>query len=262
MRAIERVAALVEQLQATASQGRLLREGARIVIAGRPNVGKSSLLNCLLKEDRAIVTPVPGTTRDVIEESIDLGGLMIHLVDTAGIRDTADVVEREGIKRSRSAQEEADLQVIVIDGSVPLTSDDLGLINQAVAGKHVIAINKTDLPVRVEPSSMGPKAFSVALSAKTGAGVEDLRAAIRSQLVGAGGETADGVMVTNIRHQAALERAGESLRHAAQSSAAGLAAELLAIDIRAAADALGEITGAITTDEILERIFAEFCIGK
>ena len=262
MRAIERVAALVEQLQATASQGRLLREGARIVIAGRPNVGKSSLLNCLLKEDRAIVTPVPGTTRDVIEESIDLGGLMIHLVDTAGIRDTADVIEREGIKRSRSAQEEADLQVIVIDGSVPLTSDDRGLIDQAVAGKHVIAINKTDLPGQVEPSSMGPKAFAVALSAKTGAGVEDLRAAIRSQLVGAGGETADGVMVTNIRHQAALERAGESLRHAAQSSAAGLAAEFLAIDIRAAADALGEITGAITTDEILERIFSEFCIGK
>jgi len=262
MRAIERVAALVQQLQGTASQGRLLREGARIVIAGRPNVGKSSLLNCLLKEDRAIVTPVPGTTRDVIEESIDLGGLLIHLVDTAGIRDTTDVVEREGIKRSRSAQEEADLQVIVIDGSVPLTSDDRGLINQAVAGKHVIAINKTDLPGRAEPLSMDPKAFSVALSAKTGAGVEDLRAAIRSQLVGAGGETVDSVMVTNIRHQAALQRAGESLRHAAQSSAAGLAAELLAIDIRAAADALGEITGAITTDEILERIFSEFCIGK
>lgn len=262
MRAIERVAALVQRLQATAREGRLLREGARVVIAGRPNVGKSSILNRLLKEDRAIVTAVPGTTRDVIEESIDLDGLMIHLVDTAGIRDTADMVEREGIKRSRSAQEEADLQVIVLDGSMPLTSDDQGLINQAVATKHVIAINKADLPAEVEPSSIGPGAFSVALSAKTGAGIEDLRAAIRSQLVGAGGETTDGVMVTNVRHQAALDRAGESLRQAAQSIVEGLAAELLAIDIRAAADALGEITGAITTDEILERIFSEFCIGK
>ena len=262
LRTIERVALLVQQLQATAKEGRLLREGARVVIAGRPNVGKSSILNRLLKEDRAIVTAVPGTTRDVIEESIDLGGVMIHLVDTAGIRDTDDVVECEGIKRSRSAQQEADLQIIVIDGSAPLTNEDRGLIDQAVVAKHVIAINKADLPARVEPSSMEPRAFAVALSAKTGKGIDALRAAIRSQLVGAGGETTDGVMVTNVRHQAALDRAGESLRHAAQSISAGLAAELLAIDMRAAADALGEITGAITTDEILERIFSEFCIGK
>jgi tRNA modification GTPase len=260
--AIERVSGLIERLQATSRQGRLLREGARVVIAGRPNVGKSSILNRLLKEDRAIVTAVPGTTRDVIEESIDLEGLMIHLVDTAGIRDTVDEVEREGIKRSRSAQQEADLQIIVIDGSASLTSDDRDLIDQAVVNKHVIAINKADLPVLVEPSSIGTKACTVALSAKTGAGIDALRTAIRSQLIGAGGETTDGVMVTNVRHQAALARAGESLRHAAQSITAGLAAELLAIDMRAAADALGEITGVITTDEILERIFSEFCIGK
>ena len=262
LRTIERVAALVQRLQATAKEGRLLREGARVVIAGRPNVGKSSILNRLLKEDRAIVTAVPGTTRDVIEESVDLGGLMIHLVDTAGIRDTADIVESEGIKRSRSAQEDADLRIIVIDGSVPLTNDDRSLIEQAVLAKHVIAINKADLPAQVDVSSIGGRAFAVALSAKTGAGVDALRAAIRSQLVGAGAETSDGVMVTNVRHQAALDRAGESLRQAAQSISAGMAAELLAIDMRAAADALGEITGVITTDEILERIFSEFCIGK
>jgi tRNA modification GTPase len=262
IQAIERVVTLVQRLRSTAKEGRLLREGARVVIAGRPNVGKSSILNRLLKEDRAIVTPIPGTTRDVIEESIDLGGLLIRLVDTAGIRDTADVVEREGIKRSRSAQEQADLKVIVIDGSAPLTPDDRSLIDQAVAAKHVIAINKADLPTQVDASSMRPTAFSVGLSAKTGAGIEDLRAAIRSQLVGVASETTDGVMVTNVRHQTALDRAGESLRLAVESMTAGLAAELLAIDIRAAADALGEITGAITTDEILERIFSEFCIGK
>src|SRR5690349_3664760 len=262
MRTIERVATLVQRLQATAREGRLLRDGARVVIAGRPNAGKSSILNRLLKEDRAIVTPVPGTTRDVIEESIDLGGVMIHLVDTAGIRETDDVVELEGIKRSRSAQEEADLQIIVIDGSIPLTSDDHGLVNQALGAKHVIAINKIDLPAQVEPLSFDRTSFCVAISATTGAGIDDLRAAIRSQLVGPGGETADGVMVTNVRHQAALDRARESLGQALESIAAGMAAELVAIDIRGAADALGEITGAITTDEILERIFSEFCIGK
>ena len=262
LQTVERVAELVQRLQATTKEGRLLREGARVVIVGRPNVGKSSILNRLLREDRAIVTAVPGTTRDVIEESVNLGGLRIHLVDTAGIRDTADIVESEGIKRSRSAQEDADLRIIVIDGSTPLTSDDWSLIEQAVLAKHVIAINKADLPARFNPSSIGPRAFTVALSAKTGAGVDELRVAIRSQLVGAGAETADGVMVTNVRHQAALDRAGDSLHHAAQSISAGVAAELLAIDMRAAADALGEITGVITTDEILERIFSEFCIGK
>ena len=262
LQTVERVAELVQRLQATTKEGRLLREGARVVIVGRPNVGKSSILNRLLREDRAIVTAVPGTTRDVIEESVNLGGLRIHLVDTAGIRDTADIVESEGIKRSRSAQEDADLRIIVIDGSAPLTSDDWRLIEQAVLAKHVIAINKADLPARFNPSSIGPRAFTVALSAKTGAGVDELRAAIRSQLVGAGAETADGVMVTNVRHQAALDRASDSLHHAAQSISAGVAAELLAIDMRAAADALGEITGVITTDEILERIFSEFCIGK
>src|SRR5262245_1009104 len=207
LRTIEGVAALVQRLQATAKEGRLLREGARVVIAGRPNVGKSSILNRLLKEDRAIVTAVPGTTRDVIEESVDLGGLMIHLVDTAGIRDIGDIVEPEALKRSRSAQEDADRRIIVIDGSVPLTRDDRSLIKQAVLGKHVVAINKADLPAQVDPLSIEPRAFAVALSAKTGAGVDALRAAIRSQLVGAGAETSDGVMVTNVRHQVALERA-------------------------------------------------------
>jgi tRNA modification GTPase len=126
----------------------------------------------------------------------------------------------------------------------------------------VIAINKTDLPAQVDPSSVGQRAFSVGVSAKTGEGIDDLRASIRSQLVGPGGETVDNVMVTNVRHQTALDRAHESLGQAAESIAAGMVAELVAIDIRGAADALGEITGAITTDEILDRVFSEFCIGK
>ncbi len=259
---IDRAAALVQRLRATAQAGRILRDGARVVIAGRPNVGKSSLLNRLLKEDRAIVTAVPGTTRDVIEEAIDLGGVLIHLVDTAGIRDTEDPVEHEGIRRSRLAQEQADLRVIVIDGSLPLTADDRRLLDQAVDTRHVIVMNKADLPAQINSASLRPGSACIALSAKTGEGIDDLRAAIRSQLVGSGPETTDGVLVTNVRHQAALTRAQESLVQAAASIKEGMAAELVAVDIRAAADALGEITGAITTDEILTRIFSTFCIGK
>jgi len=256
------VSALVQRLEATSREGRLLREGAKVVITGRPNVGKSSLLNRLLREDRAIVTAVPGTTRDIIEETIDLDGVMIHLVDTAGIRATDDPLEREGIKRSQSAQKDADLQVVVIDGSVPLTEDDRKLIEQAAGGRHVIAINKVDLPLRIEPPKTSDDTVAVAMSAKTGDGIDLLRTAIRSRLIGAGAETSDGVMVTNLRHQDALDRARKSLGQAMDSVAAGMADELVAVDVRAAADALGEITGAITTDEILEQIFSTFCIGK
>jgi tRNA modification GTPase len=258
---IDTVLALVQRLGATARQGRLLREGARVVIAGRPNVGKSSLLNRLLKEERAIVTAVPGTTRDVIEEAINLEGVIIHLVDTAGIRETEDPLEREGIRRSRSAQKDADLQVIVIDGSLPLGDDDLRLIEDAAPGKCVIAINKTDLGVKVDASAVR-SSCCVAISAKTGEGIDGLRMAIRSQLVDGGPESTDGVVVTNLRHEAALDRAREGLDQAKSSVAAGMADELVAVDVRAAADALGEITGTITTDDILEQIFSTFCIGK
>ena len=259
---VDRVARLVGRLRDTARAGRLLRDGARVVIAGRPNVGKSSLLNRLLKEERAIVTAVPGTTRDLIEEAIDLGGVLVHLVDTAGIRDTEDPVEHEGIKRSWSAQEQADLRVIVLDGSLPLTADDRRLMDQAAEMRHVIVINKADLPARVSPTSVKPGSMCIAVSAKTGDGVEDLRLAIRAQLIGSGPETADGVLVTNVRHQTALARAHESLVEATSSIKDEMAAELVAVDLRAAADALGEITGAITNEEILSRIFSTFCIGK
>jgi len=256
------VAALVQKLQATTREGRFLREGARVVIVGRPNVGKSSIMNRLLKEERAIVTPIPGTTRDIIEESVDLRGLLVHLVDTAGIRETEDEVEREGVKRSRSAQREADIQLVVIDGSLPLTCEDQVLIDRSAGEKRIVVINKADLPLQVTPSLLCPGTVCTAISAKSGAGIEDLREAIRSQLVGTGGETTNGVMITNVRHQTALDRTSLSLQQARASIAKGMAAELVAMDVRSAADALGEITGAITTDEILERVFSEFCIGK
>jgi tRNA modification GTPase len=150
VRIVDEARAVVQRLETTAQEGRILREGARVVILGRPNVGKSSLLNRLLKEERAIVTAIPGTTRDAIEESIDLDGVMIRLVDTAGVRETEDIVEQEGIKRTRAAQNEADLLLVVVDGSALLTSDDRALLSAARDRKHVVVLNKADLAVTVE----------------------------------------------------------------------------------------------------------------
>jgi tRNA modification GTPase len=262
LRIVREACAVVQKLEATAQEGRILREGARVVILGRPNVGKSSLLNRLLKEERAIVTAIPGTTRDVIEESIDLDGVMIRLIDTAGLRETEDIVEQEGIKRTRAAQGEADLLLVVVDGSVPLTSDDRELLSAVRDRKHVVVLNKADLADTVETDSalVGHRVYVI--SAKTGLGVEMVKSALRAQLVSSGFEATESVTVTNVRHRDALRRAGESLGQALESVQCGMAGELVSIDVRAAADALGEITGAITTDEILGRIFSEFCIGK
>ncbi len=254
--------AVVQKLEATAQEGRILREGARVVILGRPNVGKSSLLNRLLREERAIVTAIAGTTRDVIEEAIDLHGVMIRLIDTAGLRDTNDLVEQEGVKRARAAQTDADLVLVVLDGTVPLTSDDRDLLQSVRNRKHVVVLNKADLAqtLGTEATLVGHPTYPI--SAKTGLGVETVKSALRAQLVSGGFEAAEGVTVTNVRHHDALRRARESLHQALESVQDGMAGELVSIDVRAAADALGEITGAITTDEILAQIFSEFCIGK
>lgn len=262
VRVVREAFGVVQKLEATAQEGRILREGARVVILGRPNVGKSSLLNRLLREERAIVTAIPGTTRDVIEESIDLDGVMIRLIDTAGVRQTEDIVEQEGIKRTRAAQDEADLLLLVLDVSVPLTSDDRDLLRTVRDRRHVVLLNKADLAGTLETDAALAGHPVYAISAKTGLGIEAVKLALRAQLVSGCFEAAESITVTNVRHRDALRRAGESLAQAFDSVQSGMAGELVSIDVRAAADALGEITGAITTDEILGRIFSEFCIGK
>jgi tRNA modification GTPase len=262
VRIVKEACAVVQRLEATAQEGRILREGALVVILGRPNVGKSSLLNRLLREERAIVTDIPGTTRDVIEESIDLDGLRIRLVDTAGMRDTEDIVELEGIKRTRAAQEEADLMLVVVDKSMPFTGDDQKLFDTVMGRKHMVLMNKADLADAVGTDNGLEGHPSYSISAKTGMGIEEVKAALRAQLVSGGFEATESIIVTNVRHRDALRRAGESLSQALESVQRGMAGELVSIDVRAAADALGEITGAITTDEILNRVFSEFCIGK
>lgn len=261
-RAIKRAAMVIGKLEATARDGRVLREGARVVIVGRPNVGKSSLMNGFLKQERAIVTPVPGTTRDVIEESIDLDGVVVRFVDTAGIRETTDLVEQEGIRRTQSAQTDADLVLVVIDGHANLTDEDRQILKTVSNSNYLIAMNKGDLAQAVGRSDLPFGAEVFVTSAKTGLGLEELKVAIRARLVSPGFEVNEDLVVTNVRHRTALRCAQDSLAHASESVRMGLAGELIAMDLRVAADALGEITGTITTDDILDKVFAEFCIGK
>lgn len=246
--------------------GRIWREGAVVAILGRPNVGKSSLMNALLRSDRAIVTAIPGTTRDLLEELVSIEGIPVRLLDTAGIRMTDDPVEVEGIRRSRLAWSDADLALILLDGSQPLSESDHALLAEPESARALLVVNKCDLPRQVSADVLERACpghgEALEISATLGIGLDGLRDAIRSRLMPGTLESDEGVFVTNLRHTVAIERALQGVDQARQSVEAGCAGELIAIDLRIAADALGEITGVITTDEILERIFAEFCIGK
>ncbi|MCS6289676.1 MAG: tRNA uridine-5-carboxymethylaminomethyl(34) synthesis GTPase MnmE [Nitrospira sp.] len=266
LRLLDETVIKLRRLVQSGQEGRIWREGAAVAILGRPNVGKSSLMNALLRSDRAIVTPIPGTTRDTLEEIVTIHGIPVRLFDTAGIRATDDPVEAEGIRRSHLAWEDADLALILLDGSQPLLESDRILLRRQEAAQALLVVNKCDLPsgiskedlVRVCPVNAGV----LEISAKMQIGLDGLREAISHRLMPRRLEPRDGVLVTNLRHAAAFERALQGVEQARQSVDAGRAGELVAMDLRIAADALGEITGAITTDEILERIFSEFCIGK
>ncbi len=252
----------VSRLAKTYEEGRVLREGVAAAIIGRPNVGKSSLLNALLGADRAIVTAVPGTTRDVLEEVLNIRGIPVRLLDTAGLRETDDLVEHEGIKRSRAAIDQAELLLVMLDGSFPLGAEDHDLLALGPDKTLVVVVNKTDLPSRIHDSELAEFKSVIRISAKTGAGLEDLRDTIRG-VVGRGGlEPGEAAMVTRMRHRTSLVNAESALAKAIESVTAQLSGEFIAMDLRGALDALGEITGAITTDDILDRIFREFCIGK
>jgi tRNA modification GTPase len=254
----------IRRLLATADRGRIVRDGASVVIAGRPNVGKSSLLNVLLRENRAIVTPVPGTTRDTIEEVADLGGIWVRLTDTAGVRQTNDPVEVEGIRRTRDAMQGADLILAVFDGSEQLVEDDHTLLAQ-LADRPVIAVaNKTDLPQRAEI-----RAISAALGGQpvhgistiSRQGTETLTHEINTRL-GGGLSANETTSVTKLRHIEALKRAESSLVHLQSTLAERGPDECIALDLRGSVDALGEILGTVTSEDVLNEIFSKFCIGK
>jgi tRNA modification GTPase len=260
---IRALARKINDISATYDWGKLFREGARVCICGRPNVGKSSLLNALLGEDRVIVTPVAGTTRDVIEESISLDGLAALLWDTAGIRDSDDQIERIGVDLSRQHVSKADAVLVVLDGSEPLATDDESLLADIPSKKILVAVNKSDLPQRLDTDDLTRLAGSSSVrsvSAKTGEGIPELKKSLRNLLIDS--EMAAPVVITNLRHRSALQRSESSLSRAAISLREGYAAEFVAMDLNEARVALEEITGIIQNDDILERIFANFCIGK
>jgi tRNA modification GTPase len=262
-RIIDRIATLA----ATYRQGRIYREGIGVVIAGRPNVGKSSLLNRLLGEKRAIVTPIPGTTRDFIEEAVDLDGIPVRLTDTAGLRPPEDAIEKEGIDLVWQRVETADIVLLLLDGSAELTADDRALFEKMAAKPLLPVLNKSDLPPRLdEESLMGllregtPPAIRI--SAKYGDGIDRLTAALRILMLATPAEESSEVMIAHLHHKTALEKAAAGLVRARDGMAGGLAVEFIALEVREALDALGEITGRTTPEELLDRIFANFCIGK
>lgn len=258
----------VEQLIASYEEGRLVREGIKVAIIGRPNVGKSSLLNALLKLDRAIVSDQPGTTRDVIDESMNVRGIPLRLLDTAGLRQTQDSIEEEGIRRTEDAIAEADVLLLVMDGAEGVTDEDRTVFETYGSRRHLLVINKMDLP---ESQAFSPLPLGegkgggpgfVKVSAKTGEGLDHLTTVIQSVCLKEGLEAPPSVLVTRLRHKASLEQAHRSLEEAMRSLERKESGECVALDIRAGLDALGEITGAVSTEDILDRIFQDFCIGK
>ncbi len=253
----------LEDLAGTYREGRLLREGLQVVIAGRPNVGKSSLLNRLLDLDRAIVTEIPGTTRDVIEEAISLGGVMVRLADTAGLGPARDRLEALGIERTRDKLAQADLVLYLVDGSLPLDPGDLEALGELRGRSAILVINKIDLPAVLAAQDLAAAATFpvVRISALTGQGLEDAKRGIVDLALG-GGLTPAGEMVTQARHHRHLQNCLERLRQALALLGPGPAWELVALELREAVGELGEITGQEVGEDVLDRIFAQFCLGK
>jgi tRNA modification GTPase len=245
-------------------EGRKIREGISIVITGRPNVGKSSLLNFFLQEERSIVTEIPGTTRDVIEAQIQLKGIPVRLYDTAGLRDTDNPIERIGIQKAEQYIEESDLILMLLNGSEPLTLEDRYIIGKIAGRKIMTVINKIDLPQRLNQDELPPvsEAKRIELSALTGKGFPELEDAI-IRAVGLGEITVDDrPLLTRVRHKLALEEAIQALQNFTRGLNQGISEDLLAIDLRACLSALGEITGKNVSEEVIHGIFSQFCIGK
>jgi tRNA modification GTPase len=254
------IIARVDALLAQAARGRLIRDGAQVAIAGAPNVGKSSLFNALLSTNRAIVTAIPGTTRDLLTERADIGGLSLSLIDTAGVRETADVVEQEGVARSRNTLRVADLVVVMLDRSRPLSDEDRDVLASTANQRRVVVSNKSDLPAELSLAQLEPLE-PLELSATTGSGIARLIDAIATTLT-ASEPLRDQPQITNTRHIILLERARAALKEATIALENEVPEEFPLLDLQDAAHALQEITGQRTSDDLLRHIFARFCIGK
>jgi tRNA modification GTPase len=257
LRRLDPVREQVSALARSFIYGNLVRNGFSLAIVGRPNAGKSSLFNRLLQQDRAIVTAIPGTTRDMVSESAEISGIPVRLVDTAGIRVTGDLIEQLGIERSYRAMADADVTIVVVDGSVSKTSEDSELIERARAqGSFIVAANKADLP------GFASEIYEYPVSSLTGKGIEELKNAIVMALAPLGEIEAQGGFVTSVRQENLLEEAAQMLEKARAAAIGGLPHELLLLDLYGVLAPLDAITGATTADDILNNIFVSFCIGK
>ena len=252
------------QLIAASEQGRVYRDGISVVIAGLPNVGKSSLLNALLQEDRALVTAVAGTTRDTIEEYLDIGGIPVRIIDTAGIREEAGEVESLGIERARGAISRADLVLFVLDGSKKVTADDCHLLTTVSDKLHVVVVNKSDLPPESEfqVPPLKENVPVVRISAREHAGMNELRQVIFSEVTGGKSIREENDCAPNVRHRNALIKARDSSVRVQNALYEQVSTDLLAVDLQECLDCLGEIVGETTTEDILDIIFSKFCLGK
>lgn len=259
--AIERLISAIDRLLAEGERGRVIREGATVVVAGRANVGKSSIFNRLAGGDRAIVTDVPGTTRDLIAERIDVAGIPVTVIDTAGIRESLDLIEREGISRGARAREVADLVLVVVDGSEPLTRDDEALLAVTSERPRLVVINKGDRPIMIDRELMGSSLVPVVVSALTGEGFSVLSHAIAHRLTGHE-PSREPVAISNVRHIALLEDSREHLRQAHSAALGDMPEEIVLTDLQGARRCFDDLVGTRTSEDVLRHIFASFCIGK
>lgn len=259
------VMAQIDELLRTANEGKILREGIVTAIIGRPNVGKSSLLNALAQENKAIVTDIPGTTRDVIEEYVTLGGIPLKLLDTAGMRETSDIVEQIGVEKSKSALAEADLILLVINGNEPLHEDELKLIEQVKERQSIVIVNKSDLPRQVDMDAIYaafPQERVVLAAVREQEGMRDLEQAISSLFFSGKLESNDLTYVSNVRHIHLLRAAYTSLKDAYEAAEMRVPIDMIQIDLRSAWESLGEVIGDAVGDSLIDQIFSQFCLGK
>lgn len=256
---------VIAEMVETADSGRMLREGIKIAIVGKPNVGKSSLMNGLLKEFRAIVTEIPGTTRDTIEEALSIRGIPVYLIDTAGIRETEDRVEKIGIEKSKQAFNEADYIIFVVDGSEDLSAEDMDIIEHLKERKALILINKQDKGNQVKMGDIAgilPNSDIIYSSLISGSGLKEVEDKIEELVYRGSINSKDTVLINNVRHAELLRKAGVSVKDAIEMAENLEAMDFIEIDVREAFDYLGEIIGETVSDEIINEVFARFCLGK
>jgi len=258
---IDKTILKIRKLLTNADEGKIIRDGLNVVIIGKPNVGKSSLLNALLREKRAIVTDIPGTTRDVIEEYINLDGIPIRITDTAGIRDTEDIIEKIGVEKSKEKIEEADLIILMLDASRDIDDDDEVIIEKIKDKKYIALLNKIDLDIKISQEVISNLNSKIDISAKTGKGIDDLKKEIKNLFFN-GEINSESLIISNTRHKQALYRAVENCDIALSKVNANEYLDLISIYITAAMKALGEITGDELEEDLLNKIFSEFCVGK